>query len=381
MSEIKSLELRKTIFGKHVSLTINADKSIVDILKKELELYDSYNNNENHDLLIKVSYLMSPTDFPKLLLQNPNTHYEYAEGFGINYGSYMILWFFQPKLKISLFFRKRRILRKLMEKFLLSYQFSTPEESIGQILHENILVPLTFFLKNIAPIHGSSVLIDGKYFLIFGGTGGSGKSSILLALKNTCFISDDMLIVDENGKIYPNYSFPKIYAYNTIGNKKLERILMKNSTLLECINWTVRKKINPSKVRKRINPNLLWKICKINDIKGGIYYVLNKGYYEKIHLEEISMKKAIDLTLKIMQTEYSIFFNHIIWHEYNRNLINLSPLLETEVILKRWGNIYKNFFQKNNCKFYKVNIPITIHHNEFINNFLEIIEKNKGGLS
>ena len=174
--------MKKEIFGKKVLVTVSENlPEVRKILEAELRFYKNWYTNNEPD--VKISIYKSTSAIPKILQQNPKNHFEFDGGFGIDYGPYMIFWKISKPLEITLVFKKRGFLRKILEK-IISVQFTYTEQAIGQIIHENILVPLTFFFNDIAPIHGASIVVNDRV-IIFGGTGGAGKSSILLRLSES----------------------------------------------------------------------------------------------------------------------------------------------------------------------------------------------------
>ena len=52
------------------------------------------------------------------------------------------------------------------------------------------------------------------------------KTSLELELCNRYnknFLADDIVVVNDKGKAFPNLSYPKIYGYNLKNNKSLKR--------------------------------------------------------------------------------------------------------------------------------------------------------------
>ena len=84
-------------------------------------------------------------------------------------------------------------------------------------------------VSDLSLIHASGVVLSNGKAILLGGTGGIGKTSLELELclnEKASFLTDDIAVIDKEGFLWPNLSFPKIYGYNLAGNKALKRQLL-----------------------------------------------------------------------------------------------------------------------------------------------------------
>lgn len=293
-----------------------------------------------------------------ILAKNPSDHEELYNGFRCKLNDAFISWVFQDsKLKIYFDFDENK--KNLYRKFL-SIQFTHPYENIGQIFHEMVFIPTLFFYPDdVSIIHGSAVQNNDDKAILIGGTGGVGKTSLELSMiqnNNYKFLADDISIIDKNSNLWPNYSFPKIYRYNTQNKEEIEKKLLKNRGFLDRFQWNIFKLYPKKPIRRRINPKEFY------DEKIGIksklsdYFILFKGNFKEFNIKNISAEKAAELNLDIIKAEYSTFLKHIYWHRINRAVLKDKLILDEETILKKWLELQKKAFKKCNCNL--VEIPL-----------------------
>ncbi len=357
------------IFGKTVE--INFDENKFKKLKDELSLYPV--SNKNADVIINiVKNLNIPDDY----IQNPKTHYTFKNGFLANYGPQIMYIKDNNLLKIFL----GEPSQVSFIKRLSNMEFASIEEQIGQILHELVLVPMNYFFNDRFLIHSSAFKSpDGKTFLI-GGTGGIGKTSLELYLcreKKFKFIADDILIMDKTGNVFPNLAFPKIYGYNVKGKRNIKKVLLSERSLFNKIHWNLSMKFRgESKVRRKISPLKLYDSYLDSGTNANDYFILVRDKnVKKLAKEPISVQLATEVTLKVIQNEYSIFHQHIIWHEYNALLKNLNPIISLNEIYSNWKSLSHQAFK--NLNLYIVRVPEKYDHQEFLKDFYFQIIKTK----
>lgn len=362
----------KKIFSKHVRVDLNIDKKTATIIKNELKYYPN-SLSSKPDIEIEITYF-NESNMPTVNVRNPKIVMEAKNAIIFDYGSYYVMWNPQSTpLKATLFIKKIPGLKRMYTKFR-SIQFLSIEESVGQILHENILVPLSYFFNDIAPIHGSCISNKNGNSVIIGGTGGSGKSSTLLSFIDSdsyFFVSDDIAIINSAGNIFPNYALPKIYAYNTKDDKNLESRILKNRSLIDKIMWHIRKGKNPSRVRRRVYIEKLWNIDKKASFDMKYYLILYRGNFNDITLEKISATDAVEASLNIIFTEYWNFNTKIMWHKFNSIFYKRTPFVSIESVYNNWKKIYENAMKK--CKNYLVKVPTNMPNDVFKVKIKEII--------
>jgi len=352
-----------SFFGITSNLEVT-NKAYSKILTKELECYKI--NGKNASILITDDWSSFDEKIisinPSIHLYGPNCIYIKNKllnvAFVFNENGVLVTVYFKLNYVKSPF---RSVLRKW-----LNMQFTNRIENIGQIFHELVLVPLTFFQDNLVPIHAAGFTNLDKGFLL-GGTGGVGKTTIEIdfCLNNKmAFLTDDIAIGSVNGEVFPNYNWPKIYGYNLVGNKILSEKISKTKSFLSSIHWFLHKNIfGIDKVRRRISSFNLYENTALKNVPLGHYFILNKKDCEELNCEEIELDKAIKMTVEIIISEYSAFFNHISWHEFNALSNNEKPILTKKTLEQKWTkNLYQLF---ENKKIRLLNIPLNIPHATF----------------
>ncbi len=349
------------IFGKNIQINIK-NSELKEILLKELEIYGK-GDIEKLDYTINF---IEKIELSGIYSNTPSIHKTLNNGFFCDFGICKVLFTKVDNLKINVEYKASE---SYLSKFR-SIMYRNSSENIGQVLHELIFIPLNFFDKERTIIHSSSMKnLDTNRTLMIGGTGGVGKTSLELLLcreLNYSFISDDIAVVDNKGLLYPNLAFPKIYAYNVIDNKELKNVLFMNRTVIDKMQWDIRKKLRGnSSVRRSISPQDIFKSIETSFNKIDDYYILFKtNEANRIIVKDISSEMASEMTLEILKNEYHSVFQHITWHEYNCRLMGYEPVLRLEDIFSNWKNLYNKIFTEINCKIVK--IPLTIKHQEFL---------------
>ncbi|MFY1111927.1 MAG: hypothetical protein AB3K77_09645 [Methanosarcinaceae archaeon] len=360
--------MKKNIFSK--SILFEFDQSeFSKILKCELLFYEDTNAEPDVKIYINKKLKMDT------ILNNPKIHFEFKNGYAFQFNAILITWNFSgdiPIIYIDLPEDNFNPLKALIKRFF-SIQYTLLPQEAGQILHELVLVPLTYIFEDIAPVHCSSFISNNKSFFV-GGTGGTGKTSTLIEIgskKEVSFFADDITIISKDGFSYPNFAYPKIYAYNTIGNPKLEKLLLKNDGIVGKLQWVIKKRRNPSNVRRRISPNILYNIPKKDRYKLDTYIIISRGDFRDITYKNVDCEKMADVTLEIMKSEYWVINNHYQWHKYNSYLRNESPLFDLDTVFKNWKSVYLQIFSRSTNYIFEV--PSTMENKKFKEKMEEII--------
>lgn len=333
------------------------------MLKKRVILYAIFPRKEEKLLLLKVwlnSYKILINNKLKrnIILNNPKTHFEYENAYAFQFNDILITWDFGNKIPIiSVYIKEHNLnpLKSLINRFF-SIQYTLESQNAGQILHELVLVPLTYIFNDIAPIHCSSFVSNDRSFLL-GGTGGIGKTSTLIEFgkkEDISFMADDITIISKDGYSYPNFAYPKIYAYNTIGNPNLEHIILKNDGFIGKLQWMVKKRKNPAGVRRRIPPNILYNIPEKDRYEIDTYIIISRGNYQDLTYEKTNYEKMVEMTLDIMICEYWFLNNQYYWHQYNSYLQDKLPLIDLGTVFQNWKSIYLNTFRNSSNYIFKV---------------------------
>ncbi len=352
-----------SFFGQNTKLDLqNSDYKA--ILLTELKNYAT--NQTNADLIITDNW----TDFTfQVLGNNPKSHFFYENSIHIKEKMMDVAFVFsETKKLIKIYFKLHtapNYFRKTLRKWL-NMQFTNRNDNITQIFHENVLIPMTFFIDNLAPIHASGFAINKKGVLL-GGTGGVGKTTLELDNcldKKATFITDDIAIVNNKQQVYPNLNQPKIYGYNLVGNQKLTQIVFKKLSLINKLHWFLHKNIfGVDKVRRKISANELYPNVAKGKTELHTYYILLKRNCKSITKTNIAKKEAIKTSLNVIKTEYNYFFNHIKWHEFNAVLLNKKPVYTMLDLEKKWTSVLNETFENANVQV--LHIPIDYTHQEF----------------
>lgn len=359
--------LKYNIFGKVVEFKVNIDDDLIIMnLKNQFDHYEKVRDERNSDIIITITDDNLISDSSAI---NPSIHYEKLDGFASRYRNYDVEYVKlndQLQFKLNIKRTKNPFLR--YAKKLNNIEYVSREERIPQIIFESILVPSVFFDQKKFIVHSASFMSDKDEVIMLGGTGGVGKTSLGIEFctnRKFKFVNDDIAIIDGNGVIYPNLALPKIYAYNLHGNNELKKKIFKTRSLIDKVVFELKCRIqSPSKVRRKIDLNEVYSGYINHSVKATKYLILSKQNVDKIEIEKISSESASKINLKIIQSEYSQFFNHLSWHSYNSILLNKDEILTNEQIQDQMFNLGKKAFNKLDC--YIVKIPLKIDHKSFV---------------
>jgi len=359
------------IFGKNVKFKIESSK-LAKLLENNLSLYPLVNNNSKIDVEVILKDKNPLDDILRLkFLANPKNHISFEDGFLIDYGSIITLFEKKEILYIRIYIKPEQQIRKFLLKFL-SMDFGSIFDIFGNVLHELILIPMTFFFDDLIPIHAMAIKSNKTFnTYLIGGTGGVGKTSTEIFLckqKYFSFISDDISIIDINGNVYPNLSPPKIYAYNLENDPLLKKKIFYKRGFIDKFHWYLMKRVRGlSKVRRILYPTELCNSIEYNKNSVNKYFLLFVNNVKKeLYLETIQNKREITIASKnIILNEYHSFIQHIIWHEYNSQIMKIKPIISLSKFIQKYENIMDRILSK--IETYIIYKPYNIDHNQFLN--------------
>lgn len=350
-----------SIFGKKIQISSHV-AGLNERIDQEFSLYPS-GGSEAADFFIEI--------VPELAFneqaRNPSIHSENADALYIrNQQADISLEFREGALfKVSFQLNKAlNIFYRQLQK-ALSIQYTSREERIGQILHELVLIPMVYFMKDRIPVHGSAVEIDGQVILL-GGTGGVGKTSLELELclnQDALFLADDISVLSDAGYVFPNLNFPKLYGYNLQNDSKLTQKAVKNSTGFDRLHWWLHSRRGLEKVRRRIAPDHLYGDFARKEAQLKRYLILALQSTEDILIDRISHEEAAKISVDILKTEYADFNNHLYWHRLNAKVLEKSAFFDPNSIFERWEEQLGNILSDVRCDLVK--IPIGMDHTAF----------------
>lgn len=363
------------IFGKLVKVFSYDNPTIKKMIIDHFCLYEELEDVKNPDLVINV---LKEDLNKKFFAINPKIHYEVKSGFKTIIPKISVEYKTGEHLVANIVLQQQDLGLISYLKKLYNIQYSSIEERIAQIIYELILVPSIYFNPDQFLIHSSAFKKSNAGAVLIGGTGGVGKTSLEIELcmnRSYSFIADDISVVTDDGYIWPNLSFPKIYAYNLKDNKILSDYIFKNRTFHDKLAWKLKLFLNgPSGVRRTVSPVDAYGKHEKGKSKIDTYYILVKKDVKDISIEKVDARKAAEMTLFIMQTEYSVFNNHVLWHEFNCEALNVEPILNLQDVFARWKKKSEVVLKKIDC--YIVSVPLKIEHKEFTKRVADMIEQN-----
>ncbi len=322
------------IFGKKIKLsTLNSMEG--DLLHKELSLYPVTNDSE-FDL--EINYVAS-IDTKKALSVNPSINFLMNDRVITKMGGCTVEFCFRDKKlsEVNFSINETSGVTRFVNKWK-SMQFTSALEAIGQTFHELILIPIVFLIDDYSVVHSSGIKNKNDEVVLFGGTGGVGKTSLEMALcleRDYTFFNDDLAIIDGRGNCYPNFSYPKIYGYNIQGDKRLKSEILNESGIVNRLQYEYRNLKGLNKVRRRINPQEFFENTSNTKGKIASLLILFRSNVAEIKFESISAEKASSNNTGIMASEYNAFFDHVRWHEFNSSILNREPLLSFDSIMEK----------------------------------------------
>lgn len=342
-------------------------------IKKFKEQFDIYPRTDKKPV-IKIS--ISDKESEKKILNNPSIHFLTKTGFLCKYPKYNQSFAVEDgllKINIRLQNQGNRVVSYL--KKLNNNQYDSLEERLVQIVWENCFYYGIYFQPNYALIHSSGFVINKEEALLLGGTGGVGKTSLELKLaenKSFGFLNDDIAVINREGVVFPNMSWPKIYAYNLVNNQKIKSLIFKNRSFDDKFAWSFKKHIfGISKVRRTLSPFQLFKQNSLEAVPLKKYVLLSRGDYQKLNLRPFDKSLIPEINTTIMKGEFADFEQHINWHNYNSKLNGTTPIIDLKQIHSNWNDIHKKVLENVHC--YILEIPQKIDHTTFMNDASQLI--------
>jgi hypothetical protein len=324
------------------------------LLEQELALYERADTSA--DIVISIN---SPNKEVELLSRNPSAHARLNKGFSCDFGRSYVTWRKEGGI-VYVDFSFDEYRTSWLSKFL-DIQYNHPFEYIGQVFHEIVLVPTLFFFPHeVTLIHGSALETPEGKAILFAGTGGVGKTSLELELVlrgKHKFLADDICILDQKGNLWPNYAFPKIYGYNTIGNRGTETKLLQGRGILDRLQWSLKLKRSSYGVRRRVNPKVFYggKIGKGSRLSK--IFFLFRGQYSHFSVEPIlSAERVATMNVEIIKAEYGKVFEHLHWHKFNSVATGSETVLDVSDLWDSWYRLQTKIF--NSCHCYLIRIPL-----------------------
>jgi hypothetical protein len=121
-----------------------------------------------------------------------------------------------------------------------------------------------------------------------------------------------------------------------------------------------------------VNPVELYDQVSNQSAKLKAFYILLKdGAVKRIEKSNLQKEKASILNKLVLETEYHVFYKHLLWDEFNSLIASSDTRLSYSNLTKR---IEQNFLSALvNTETYVIKIPFEINHNEFLKQMSAII--------
>lgn len=351
--------VKKEIFGKKLLFQFK-ECSFSSIIYDELSIYpDARFDDLQTDYIVNVDDNYSANE-DEHYGRNPKEMFVSEDNLCINYTWGIVSWSDQ---NIHLSFNPRMYgkLSSLI-RHMFDIQFYTQPQWAGQRLYEDILINVAFWDPSYFVLHGSGISDKNGNVIIIGGTGGTGKTSTVLSMRgreDRIFVCDDLCPVTRDGRVFVNYDMPKIYAYNVINNKPMEKMILKDESFLSRLQWKILKKGNPARVRRRVKPSKLYSLASpelSNKLYLKAYLILNRtNDANDIRLDDLSPQQAADMTIEIMRTEFAKFATFLNYYRLNGLYKGKSSFTNSEQCFDRWKENMIDAFEKTNIQM--VSIP------------------------
>lgn len=340
--------LEKLIFGKRHKFSFEENFKFESEVRHSLELYP---DDVTGPAQVVVKFLHRTSSTASLTSRNPKHFAEYEDSVVWNFPQ-ITLRILKPSpvnhaapftIFVGMNFEPPTPLAAA--KALLGMEFPSIFDQVIQLIHELILVPLTFFDDAVAPIHGSAFESNGRV-AAFSGTGGVGKSSVLLRASakrqhKLSFMADDMPLLGEDGTLHGNFAWPKIYGYN-VESLPQNVDLLKGRTVANKTHFNVKKLLGDgSKVRRKISPLKLFPAVSSQGPLTSLTFLFRSGT-PFFRTSDITVDRAASLLLNIMESEYSTIFDYLAWGEYNAAINKTEPLLTLDDLRKNWLRCYRS---------------------------------------
>lgn len=366
-----------SIFGKSIRI-ISQDSNVSDTLTKEFSIYPP-SDSAKCDIVIEH---VKDLSLSKAISTNPSQHSLIKNGFVAALRPLLCEFTFESgKIKsIKFSIQPAGRLMTLLRKWA-NIQFTTHKEGIGQWIHEHILIPLIIVDNDLAVIHASAVKTIGGQTLVFGGTGGVGKTSLEISLcrnEGCSFIADDICALDNEGNIYPNLAYPKVYAYNIDGKSDIRQLIFKGRSILDKLQFNLHELRGKKFARRRISPADFYGSISSTRQPLSSFFILFRDNSKEIIFEKIENNQASSLNSLVISREFGSFFDHLVWNEYNVSGSKEISSLKLAEILSRSEEVMNQGLSKPNNSWI-VRIPHDMPHSDYQNQMVEKL-KNLGFL-
>lgn len=344
-----------------------------NIIEEEFKLYDVSRQHAMCEIIL-------PLDFPppQKNLQRARSESEWTRGLRIQEKLLVSDWTFGPNAPVKIQAQVREFPNPLPHAYrFLHRQYTSRKEMLGQLLHEQLLVPRCLVHKERAVLHASAVLPPGcQRPICFGGVGGAGKTSLMLKAcldKFWAFCADDFCVLSTKGDFFPNFAYPKIYGYNLDAFPSLKTLVTKKRSPIDRIHWKLHRMRGPDKVRRRISPGKLANLPEKKQLlPPSDYILLLRNHDSEFTLKEIEAAKAARASAEVLATEFNSFSNHIHWARFQYLLESDTNNKRTPMLTQLWSDRIQQSLSCTRC--WVLRIPNSLSHKDYLKGAWPLIE-------
>ena len=203
-----------------------------------------------------------------------------------------------------------------MQRMMTRKFVTADEQEYGYLIYSAVLWVL--FLSGLRSsrlfLHASGFARRNSRVLLCG-TGGVGKTSLskyLLSLPDAKFLSDDIVTVSADGKVYANSMFIHWYPYNEGGRIRVGRHGYGGPQVLERMHWLARRSLfGPKGVCRRVSPFHVHG-CDVAEA-GGLPLTdiiwLDRDGTDRATLSEVDVREFAEAHLEVLRGELKSAFS------------------------------------------------------------------------
>ena len=354
------------MMGRNVQVHYDESKGAA-ILEEELAAYPSASLDIADMGIAELVVRYAPVEYDGLRFANPAVHCEMEDGFIVRGRMATVRFRLDDTRLVGVDFYPASAQSLLMRgaRRLADMQYTSREERAGVIFHEWVAGPAVYWLPDMALVHASA-FSDARGVTLIGGAGGAGKTSLALELCRRYgfrFVADDISFVGEDGHVWPNLAWPKIYAYNVEGDPDLAQRLLGGRTAVDRLHWALHRRRGAACVRRRMAPDILYDGCGREGGPVFRYLMLVREDRPDLHISDISPARAAEMSVQVMRAEYAGFHNHLHWHAMHRALEDRPLSVSASGVFRRWRDMLTRVLGRAQCRLAR--IPRTMEHSAF----------------
>lgn len=254
--------------------SISGSGETFEYLKEEFGCLPMPAKNSNVDIRIVLSNGLPPPPFGAVHIK---THVGWESGFQFlsDHLKYQVSRIDDHySVIVDVDQAKSRVPYVLARKFI-DLNYLTPAQNLAKNFMYNCfnLISGVVLLEKGAGcyLHASSIEKNGKA-VAFIANGGIGKTTSMLHLvsrKGWRYLSDDIGLLDQRGRLVRTPLRMQVYAYNLLGNDHIKYGLMRSRSLLDRIAWWARLHVKGIyRTRRRVTADELFGSDKVAKIEG-----------------------------------------------------------------------------------------------------------------